>query len=128
MFDHVGFPVSDFAKSRAFYEQVLAPLGFTVQMEITAEMTGGHRHCGFGPPGRPQFWIGDGAPLMGRTHVAFVAKDRTAIKAFYDAAIAAGGTDNGAPGLRPQYHEHYYGAFVLDPDGQNIEAVCHTPE
>jgi len=90
---------------------------------------------GFGPPGaeedfqsgKPSFWIGEGEPLAGHFHVAFVAQSRADVDAFYDAALAAGGNDNGKPGLRPQYHANYYGAFVLDPDGNNIEAVCHAP-
>jgi catechol 2,3-dioxygenase-like lactoylglutathione lyase family enzyme len=127
MFDHVGYPVRDFAKARAFFEQALAPLGFSVQMEITPEMTGGGSHCGFGTPGHAQFWIGDGEPLTGRMHIAFAAKNRAAVDAFYAAAMAAGAMDNGPPGLRPHYHENYYGAFVIDPDGHNIEAVCHMP-
>lgn len=128
MFDHIGFPVADLARSRAFYERALAPLGIVVGMEITAEMTGGEgEHIGFGPEGHPQFWIGTGRPLTGRLHVAFAARSRAAVDAFHAAALAAGGTDNGAPGLRPHYHENYYGAFALDPDGHNIEAVCHMP-
>lgn len=125
--DHIGFAVSDYPKSRAFYEKALAPLGFKVLMEVTAEMTGGAAYCGFGKD-KPDFWIGEGKAPGKPIHVAFAASSRELVNAFYQAAIAAGGTDNGAPGLRPQYHEHYYGAFVLDPDGLNIEAVCHLPE
>jgi catechol 2,3-dioxygenase-like lactoylglutathione lyase family enzyme len=129
MLDHVGFPVSDFAHSKAFYLKALEPLGYGLVMEVTPEQTGGSGpHAGFGPPGRPQFWIGTGKPVQGRVHFAFMAKDRPAVRAFHQAALAAGAKDNGAPGLRPEYHEHYYGAFVLDPDGHNIEAVCHGPE
>jgi catechol 2,3-dioxygenase-like lactoylglutathione lyase family enzyme len=128
MLDHIGFPVADYARSKAFYLKVLAPLGFGLAMEVTPEETGAGSYGGFGPQGRPQFWIGGGAPIKGRLHVAFVAKDRAAVRAFHDAAIAAGAKDNGAPGLRPEYHPNYYGAFVLDPDGHNIEAVCHLPE
>jgi catechol 2,3-dioxygenase-like lactoylglutathione lyase family enzyme len=128
MLDHVGFPVSDFARAKAFYAAALAPLGYAVMMEITNEQTGGHgEHAGFGD-GRPDFWIGTGQTAAASTHVAFLAKDRATVDAFYQAAIAAGGRDNGAPGLRPHYHKDYYGAFVRDPDGNNIEAVCHTPE
>ena len=98
-------------------------------MEVTPEQTGGSGpHAGFGSPGRPQFWIATGKPVQGRVHFAFMTKDRAAVRAFHQAALAAGAKDNGAPGLRPEYHEHYYGAFVLDPDGHNIEAVCHGPE
>jgi catechol 2,3-dioxygenase-like lactoylglutathione lyase family enzyme len=127
MFDHVGFGVSDLARSRSFYERALAPLGIAVQMEVTSEQTGGYEGLGFGPPGRPLFWIGTGEALRGSLHVAFAAADRSAVDAFHRAALDAGGRDNGAPGLRPHYHPNYYGAFVLDPDGHNIEAVCHSP-
>lgn len=125
--DHVGFAVSDFEKSKAFYEQALAPLGIKVMMEVTPEMTGGEAHCGFGVD-KPEFWIGSGKALTGSLHVAFAAPSRALVDAFHEAAMAAGAKDNGAPGLRLHYHENYYGAFVLDPDGHNIEAVCHRPE
>jgi len=125
--DHVGFSVSDYAVSKAFYEKALAPLGIKVLMEVTQEMTGAASYCGFGR-NKPDFWIGDGTPPGAPLHVAFSAPARAVVDAFYKAAIAAGGRDNGAPGLRPQYHENYYGAFVFDPDGMNIEAVCHLPE
>lgn len=127
MLDHIGFPVSDFARSKAFYAKALAPLGYTIVMEVALSEDGGDGYAGFGA-GRPQFWIGTGKPLQGRLHVAFAARTRAEVRAFYDAAIAAGGIDNGAPGLRPHYHENYYGAFVLDPDGHNVEAVNHLPE
>jgi len=128
MLDHVGLPVSDYACSRAFYERALAPLGLGVVMEVTSEESGGYDGAGFGRDGKPVFWIGNGEPLRGRLHVAFAAANRAAVDAFHAAALAAGGRDNGAPGLRPHYHPGYYGAFVLDPDGHNIEAVCHKPE
>ena len=129
MLDHIGFSVSDFARAKDFYQKVLAPLGYHIIMEVTKEMTGGHYEgTGFGADHKPSFWIGSGAaPLSGRLHVAFVARSRAAVDAFYQAALAAGAADNGPPGLRPQYHPNYYGAFVLDLDGHNIEAVCHTP-
>lgn len=127
MIDHVGFAVSDFARSRTFYVQALAPLGFAPVMDVTREQSGHYEGTGFGPPGRPQFWIGNGE-RVGATHVAFTAASRAAVDAFHAAALAAGGRDNGAPGLRPHYHPDYYGAFVLDPDGYNVEAVCHAPE
>ena len=127
MLDHVGFAVSDYARSVAFYKKALEPLGFGLAMEVTPEMTGGDAYAGFGRAGRPQFWIGTGKPLLGRLHVAFEASSRAAVDAFYAAAMAAGATDNGKPGLRPIYHANYYGAFVLDPDGHNVEAVCHAP-
>jgi catechol 2,3-dioxygenase-like lactoylglutathione lyase family enzyme len=123
MLDHVGIPVSDFAKAKAFYMQALKPLGYGLIFEVSSQETGGANQAGFGAGKRPQFWIGAGNPIKGRVHFAFEAKSREAVRAFYDAAIQAGGSDNGAPGLRPHYHENYYGAFVLDPDGHNIEAV-----
>lgn len=128
MLDHIGFPVSDYARSRAFYAEALKPLGIALVMEVTAEQTGGGNHAGFGEPGRPFFWIGDGRAPTGTCHVAFAAASRAGVDAFYEAALAAGARDNGGPGLRPHYHPDYYGAFVLDPDGNNIEAVCHRPE
>lgn len=129
MLDHIGFVVSDLERSRAFYEAALKPLGLGVVMAVTAEETGAGAHIGFGTPEKPFFWIGDsGPPLQGSLHVAFAAPDRVTVDAFYRTALAAGARDNGPPGLRPHYHPHYYGAFVLDPDGHNIEAVCHRPE
>ncbi|WP_341988728.1 VOC family protein [Azorhizobium sp. AG788] len=127
MLDHIGLTVSDFARSKAFYLAALAPLGIKVAMEVSAAETGGYVGAGFGDAGKPYFWIGaDGKPA-GHGHVAFAAPDRATVDAFYAAALAAGATDNGAPGLRAHYHPTYYGAFVLDPDGHNIEAVCHGP-
>lgn len=126
MLDHVGIGVSDFARAKAFYDKAMAPLGIALVMEVTAEQTGDQPACGFGSEGKPYFWFG-GAPDIARCHIAFTAKDRAAVDAFYKAGLAAGGKDNGAPGLRPHYHANYYGAFVMDPDGHNIEAVCHSP-
>jgi catechol 2,3-dioxygenase-like lactoylglutathione lyase family enzyme len=128
MLDHVGFAVSDFARSRKFYEAALAPLGITLIMEVDASVTGADSHAGFGESGKPYFWIGSGKALSGALHVAFSVADRAMVQAFYDAALAAGGRDNGPPGLRTHYHPNYFGAFVFDPDGHNIEAVCHLPE
>ena len=126
MIDHIGFPVSDYSRSKAFYEKALAPLGYEVIMEVrTNEM--GAPAAGFGIGGNPDFWIGGEGRVGNPVHVAVVAKDRAAVDAFHQAALAAGGKDNGAPGLRPHYHPDYYAAFVLDPDGHNIEAVCHMP-
>ena len=126
MIDHLGIDVSDYRRSRLFYEQALAPLGIGVVMEVTREQSGGaYEGCGMGANGKPEFWIGAGGTPGGHVHVAFVAPDRATVDAFHRAALAAGGRDNGAPGLRPQYHGGYYGAFVLDPDGHNVEAVCH---
>jgi catechol 2,3-dioxygenase-like lactoylglutathione lyase family enzyme len=119
--DHVGIPVSDFERSKRFYQQALSPLGYALIMEPRQGV------AGLGRSDKPDFWIfHQGGP--GRTvHVAFAAEERVAVDAFHEAAIAAGGSDNGRPGLRPEYHPGYYGAFVLDPDGNNIEAVRHGP-
>ena len=128
MIDHVGFPVSDYTRAKSFYEKALAPLGYALVMEVTATQTeSGSPAAGFGIGGKPDFWIGGEGGLSRPLHVAIAANHRSAVDAFYRAAMAAGGKDNGAPGLRPQYHPNYYGAFVLDPDGHNIEAVCHAP-
>lgn len=127
MLDHLGLAVSDFEGSKAFYRKALAPLALSLQMEVTAEQTGADAHAGFGSDGKPFFWIGSGRRAATGVHVAFAANSRAEVDAFYRAALAAGGRDNGAPGLRPHYHANYYGAFVLDPDGNNIEAVCHKP-
>jgi catechol 2,3-dioxygenase-like lactoylglutathione lyase family enzyme len=127
MIDHIGVAVSNMDRAKAFYEAALKPLGVGLVMEVSAEETGGDAHTGFGEQGKPCFWIGTGVKPKGGTHVAFTAETRPEVDAFYGAAIAAGGRDNGAPGLRPEYHPHYYGAFVFDPDGNNIEAVCHKP-
>ncbi|HEV2675468.1 MAG TPA: VOC family protein [Aliidongia sp.] len=128
MLDHVGLAVSDFERAKAFYQMALAPLGITLLFEITAEQTGADAHAGFGTPGRPFFWIGTGPQPARSVHVAFASPDRATVAAFHQAALAAGGTDNGAPGPRPHYHADYYGAFVRDPDGNNIEACCRRPE
>lgn len=128
MLDHVGIPVSDYQLSKGFYMRVLKPLGYGLVLEVASPETGGTSHAGFGPKGKPAFWIGTGTPLKGRVHFAFTAKTRNAVDAFYKAALEGGGRDNGPPGLRPHYHDNYYGAFVLDPDGHNIEAVCHLAE
>ncbi|MFO0780924.1 MAG: VOC family protein [Candidatus Gracilibacteria bacterium] len=119
MIDHIGLPVSDYARSKAFYLAALKPLDFDLCMEFGD-------HGGLGVGGKPEFWIAKEA--IGKpNHLAFRAKDRATVDAFYQAALAAGGKDNGAPGIREHYHPNYYGAFVLDPDGHNIEAVCHDP-
>jgi catechol 2,3-dioxygenase-like lactoylglutathione lyase family enzyme len=122
MLDHVRFAVRDYGRSKAFYEQALAPLGLAILMEPSGEV------AGFGKGEKPFFWIeGSGRPVQGTLHIAFGAEDRETVDAFHAAALDAGGTDNGSPGVREIYHPSYYGAFVLDPDGHNIEAVCHTP-
>lgn len=128
MIDHTGVIVSDYAKSKAFYLSALAPIGYSIIAEFPAAVTGHTDVAGFGEPPKPDFWIGAGSPNTPPIHVAFRVRSRAIVEAFYKAALAAGGRDNGAPGLRPHYHPNYYGAFVLDPDGHNIEAVCHDPE
>lgn len=123
MIDHTGVVVTDLQKSRQFYEAALAPLGYACLMEVP-----GGVGVGLGEPPKADFWLMRGTPNEPRVHVAFRAKNRATVDAFYRAALAAGGKDNGGPGPRPHYHPGYYGAFVLDPDGHNIEAVCHSPE
>jgi catechol 2,3-dioxygenase-like lactoylglutathione lyase family enzyme len=125
MLDHVDFAVRDLARSRAFYVAALSPLGFSPLLET--DRADGRRGTGFGQDEFAQFYIGGGGPVDGRLHVAFSAPTRAAVYAFHAAAIAAGGTDGGKPGLRPQYHEHYYAAYVIDPDGHVVEAVCRQP-
>ncbi len=120
MIDHITLHVSSCEQSKRFFERALAPLGYAVLMDFGA-------FAGLGIPGKPDFWIAQGDALA-PTHVAFASSGRAEVDAFYAAALAAGGRDNGAPGLRPQYHPNYYGAFVLDPDGNNIEAVFHGAE
>ncbi len=127
MLDHIGFAVTDFERSQRFYERALAPLSIKLLMSVAREQTGADAHAGFGSNGKAYFWIGDSRARATGVHVAFAGATRAEVDAFYLAAIAAGGRDNGAPGLRPHYHANYYGAFVLDPDGNNIEAVCHAP-
>jgi catechol 2,3-dioxygenase-like lactoylglutathione lyase family enzyme len=134
MIDHLGFNVSDVERSRVFYDKALAPLQIAVVMEVEPGAAGNAKpYLGYGKTtdsrdiqaGKPSFWVGEGEQLGNRLHVAFLARDQAEVDAFYAAAMAAGGTDNGPPGPRPQYHPGYYGAFVLDPDGHNIEAVWH---
>ena len=119
MLDHIGLNVTDFDASKHFYLQALEPLGLTIQMEFG-------RGAGFGVEGKPLFWIREEEPVGAGVHVAFHCERREQVDAFHAAALAAGGTDNGAPGLREHYHPTYYAAFVLDPDGANVEAVCHS--
>lgn len=126
MLDHVGLVVADFERSKAFYRAALAPIGFDLLMELPAAVAG-RDYAGFGEPPKPEFWIGPGDANTPPVHIAFRVRTRAEVDAFHAAALAAGGRDNGAPGLRPHYHASYYGAFVLDPDGHNIEAVCHAP-
>jgi catechol 2,3-dioxygenase-like lactoylglutathione lyase family enzyme len=125
MLDHIGIGVTDYEKAKAFYDQALAPLGMRRVMEVTAAQTGNSDAAGYGKD-RPIFWFGP-TDKVSPVHVAFTVPDRATVDAYYKAALAAGGEDNGGPGLRPHYHANYYGAFVRDPDGHNIEAVCHAP-
>lgn len=128
MLDHMGLSVADFGRSRLFYDAVMPALGASIVMAVTAAETGGtYEGVGYGRDGKASFWIGNGARSKGSMHIAFSAPDRAAVDAFYAAAMEHGATDNGPPGLRPDYHPNYYAAFVLDPDGHNIEAVCHLP-
>jgi len=126
MIDHIGFSVSDYARAKAFYEMALKPLGYVLVMEVQQHENDAPA-AGFGANGKPDFWIGGEGGLNKPVHVAITAKDRATVDAFYQAAMAAGGKDNGAPGVRAHYHPNYYGAFVRDADGNNIEAVCHAP-
>ncbi len=127
MIDHLSIGVSDFARSTAFYDAALAPLGATRMVDLPLEHTDGVLVCGYGDgPDRAWFWLAEEKPTRGLLHIAFEAKSRAEVDAFYAAAIEAGGVDNGPPGLRPQYSADYYGAFVLDPDGHNIEAVFRS--
>jgi len=122
MIDHITVNVSDIDAAKRFYSQALAPLGYSLQMDFEGA-------AGFGAAeGMPDFWLGTRPDRGGAVHVAFTSGDRGSVDAFHEAAVAAGGEDNGAPGVRPHYHETYYAAFVHDADGNNIEAVCHSPE
>lgn len=125
MIDHSGISVTDFDKAKAFYDKAFAPLGAKLLMMVPGEYTGGVKVGGYGRE-RPVFWLHEAEAGPGR-HYAFTARSRAEVDAFYAAAIAAGGRDNGGPGPRPHYHPDYYAAFVFDPDGNNIEAVCHVP-
>jgi catechol 2,3-dioxygenase-like lactoylglutathione lyase family enzyme len=119
--DHIGFVVSNYDKSKAFYLECLAPLNIELVMEVEG-------WAGFGRNQKPEFWFGSHGEAHKPMHIAFSAESREQVKQFYEAALLAGGKDNGAPGIREIYHPNYYGAFVLDPDGHNIEAVCHKAE
>ena len=128
MIDHITIDVSDLAKSTEFYREALRPLGYEIVSEFTLDQ--GVQMVGFGANNKPDYWIVCGArqvtPLTQNIHIALRAKSAEAVDAFHAAALLHGGIDNGKPGPRPHYHEHYYGAFVFDPDGINLEAVCHT--
>ena len=119
--DHIGLAVSDYERSRRFFTQALAPLGINLVMEVQG-------WAGLGKDGKPELWFGTHTRTQAPMHIAFKADSREQVRSFYQAALAAGGTDNGPPGIREIYHPNYYGAFVISPDGHNIEAVCHAPE
>ncbi len=119
--DHIGISVSDYEASKVFFSHALAPLGIELIMET-------HGWAGYGAHGKPEFWLGTGREVRGAMHIAFAAKTREQVRLFYEASLAAGAQDNGAPGIREHYHANYYGAFVIGPDGHNIEAVCHAAE
>lgn len=119
MIDHIGVPVKDYAQSKEFYLKALKPISYELIMEFGD-------HCGIGEPGKPELWIMV-AEIGKPNHIALRAKNRAQVDEFYKAAMAAGGKDNGGPGLRPMYHPNYYGAFVMDPNGHNLEVVCHDP-
>jgi catechol 2,3-dioxygenase-like lactoylglutathione lyase family enzyme len=127
MIDHTGVSVSDYQASKAFYLKALAAIGYELIKEFPASVTKSIDVAGFGEGGKPDFWLAGRAPGE-KMHVAFRVSSRALVKKFHEAAVAAGGKDNGAPGVRAHYHPNYYGAFVLDPDGHNVEAVCHVPE
>lgn len=119
--DHIGLSITDYERSKSFYLKALAPLNIELIMEVAG-------WAGFGREGKPEFWFGTHQLKQNPMHIAFVASSRKMVDAFYKASLSAGGKDNGKPGIREIYHPNYYGAFVLDPDGHNIEAVCHSPE
>jgi catechol 2,3-dioxygenase-like lactoylglutathione lyase family enzyme len=121
MFDHIGFAVRDLSRTRAFYTTALEPLGLSARHEQDGLVA-------FGPPGQPQLWFYARPDAPTGVHIALTAETRAQVDAFHSAAVGAGGKDNGPPGLRPQYRPTYYGAFVIDPDGHNLEAVCHAAE
>ena len=127
MIDHTGIAVADWDKAKAFYDAAMAPLGASLLFMVPLEHTSGAKVGGYGRE-RPVFWLREKDEQSPGRHYAFSANSRAEVDAFYTAAVSAGGRDNGAPGPRPHYHANYYGAFVFDPDGNNIEAVCHKPE
>ena len=128
MFDHVSVVVSDHARSKAFYRGALGPTGHSRVVELPAGAGGHGESTGFCHADGSDLWISQGTAVTPPIHIAFRVPTRADVDAFHRAALAAGGKDNGAPGLRPRYHANYSGAFVLDPDGHNIEAVCHEAE
>lgn len=127
MIDHIALQVSDLKKSQYFYDNALAPLGYKRLMDVPQEKAQGVLVFGWGDSSQTDFWISEGLRNEPPLHIAFRADNHEQVEEFYRAALAAGGKDNGKPGLRPEYHENYYAAFLLDPDDHNIEAVCHAP-
>ena len=130
MIDHLSTYAADYPATKAFYQAALRPLGYGLEHEMVTSWDAEfpeRRACAFGPPGKSVFWVIETRITYTPRHLAFAAPDRAAVAAFHAAGLAAGGSDHGAPGPRPIYHEHYFGAFVLDPDGNNVEAVCHAP-
>ena len=131
MIDHLSTYSTDYVATKQFYEKVLSTLGYSLQTEFIAEWNSEfptQRMCAFGPDGKSEFWIIEVKDQYTPRHIAFAADNRNAVETFYQAALKNGGKGNGGPGLRPIYHEHYFGAFTIDPDGNNVEAVCHLPE
>lgn len=127
MIDHVGLTVSNIERSKEFYKLALAPIGFQLLAEVPASISKTKDFAGFGEPPKPEFWIESGIANSGPVHVAFRASSHAHVDSFYNAALSAGGRDNGPPGIRAHYHPNYYAAFILDLDGHNIEVVCHEP-
>ena len=130
MIDHLSTYAKDFALTRDFYKAVLGALGYEIEFEMQLdadEELPNRKICAWGPPGRSVFWVIESKSAIEPRHTAFTAEDRGAVDRFHSVGLATGATDGGAPGLRPIYHPDYYGAFLLDPDGNNVEAVCHTP-
>ena len=131
MLDHISTYAKDYVATKTFYEAAFTPLGYSVQTEFVAEWDTEfptRRCCGFGAQGKASYWIIETKEEISPRHIAFAANSRSDVDGFYEQGLANGGKDNGGPGLRPEYHEHYYGAFLLDPDGNNAEAVCHVAE
>lgn len=128
MIDHIGIGVGDYAAAKVFYAKALAPLGVTQLAEVGPDLNPSGWACGFGRDGKPDLWLGEEGRTTPPVHVAITARSRAEVRAFYEAALAAGARDNGPPGVRPHYHANYYAAFVRDLDGHNLEVVCHAPQ